>query len=208
MSCRSVNAVGSNAYDGYNKEMSLARLVRSIAVDDEVMSLPDIVLPPRHEATALIQTCMANILLFCPIQSSTAIFGALDRVYQSGGQLSSFYDVWNTRLLLAIAIMSRSRNKGDLEYQDASRHVAVAMRNLGEYMISPSSVDRLQSVLLLVLYSTLDPFHFNCWYLNGLACRMMSDMGLHAYVSDQPPTDAQPVDAHRRAFHCIYILDR
>ena len=109
--------------------------------------------------------------------------------------------------MLAIAYASLSRRRGDTQYQDAVRHASSALDHI-EAVIHPGSVVGIQAMILLVLYSMLDPHHFNSWYLIGLSSRAMVDIGLH----QDPPPELQlkesELDLRRRIYLCVYVLDR
>lgn len=116
-------------------------------------------------------------------------------------------DHWTTRFILAIALASLSRRRGDTQYQDAVRHATAALDHI-ETIIHPSSISGIQALILLVLYSILDPHHFSSWYLIGLASRAMVDIGLH----QDPPRELRlketELELRRRLHLSVYALDR
>lgn len=202
----SVNATASG-YHGFTKEMSFARLVLSTASVEE-MPPPSInALPTRDVATTLVKECIQKVFVLYPVLSETAIFGSLEAAYQHGGNYCLPADRWNIRMVLAIALLCRSQSKGDVHYQSAVRHAAVALEQR-EAVIQPGSVAAVQAVLLLVIYSTLDPSHFSCWYLIGVASRIMVDIGLHQEGTEDARTKPSQLETRRRLFYCVYSLDR
>ena len=164
------------------------------------------VLPQRYAIAPLIEHYLGNINVLYPFLTETMLYGSIDTVYQEGGRASPM-DHWTTRLVLAVALASQSRRRGDTQYQDAVRYASSALDHIEE-VLHPGSVPAIQALILLVLYSMLDPHHFNSWYLIGLASRAMVDIGLH----QDPPPELQikepELEVRRRVYHCVYDLDR
>lgn len=166
------------------------------------------VLPHRQSITPLIQHYIDNIHVLYPFLSETKLFAAVAAVYQKEDPgAASPMDHWTTRMLLAIALASWSRRRGDPHYQEAVRHAAGAFEHV-EQVVQPGSLAGIQAMLLMVLYSMLDPHHFKSWNLIGLASRAMVDIGLH----QDPPTDLRLKESdhqiRRRVYASIYSLDR
>ena len=165
------------------------------------------VLPQRYAIAPLIEHYLGNINVLYPFLTETMLYGSIDAVYQEGGRNASPMDHWTTRLVLAVALASQSRRRGDTQYQDAVRYASSALERIEE-VLYPGSVPAIQALILLVLYSMLDPHHFNSWYLIGLASRAMVDIGLH----QDPPPELQikepELEVRRRVYYCVYDLDR
>ena len=165
------------------------------------------VLPQRYAIAPLIEHYLGNINVLYPFLTETMLYGSIDAVYQEGGRNASPMDHWTTRLVLAVALASQSRRRGDTQYQDAVRYASSALEHIEE-VLYPGSVPAIQALILLVLYSMLDPHHFNSWYLIGLASRAMVDIGLH----QDPPPELQikepELEVRRRVYYCVYDLDR
>ncbi|MCJ1288279.1 hypothetical protein MMC26_007634 [Xylographa opegraphella] len=201
-------AVNATARDfhGFTKEMSFARLVLSTSSVEEMPRFSSTALPPRDLGRGLVQRCLQEMFTLYPVLTDTAIFGSLDAVYQQRGYTTASQR-WDVRLTFAIALMSRSRSKGDLEYQDAIRHASSALED-AEAVLLPGSIASLRAILLLVLYSLLDPTHFNSWYLIGVASRVMADLGLHQDPGEELRVKISHLMLRRRIFYCVYTLDR
>lgn len=187
--------------------MSFARLVLSTACIEEMPSSSGLTLPPRDIATGLVQSCIAKVLILYPVISDTALFGSLESVYQHGGRFSSPWDRWCVRMVLAIAYMCHSRAHGDLHYRNAVSHASVALEHR-ESVIQPGSMTAVQAILLLVVFSMLDPSHFSCWYLVGVASRVMVDIGLHQDPTEDVRVKRSHLESRRCVFYCVYTLDR
>jgi hypothetical protein len=202
---RSLNAT-STGYQGFNQEMSFARLVLSTASLEDIPPSSNIAFPVRESAADLVQECVKNVFSVYPVLSETATYGSLEAAYRHAGQFCSSLDLWNVRLVIAIGLLCRSTSKDDMHYQSAVRHLSAALEHR-EAVLQPGSAEAIQAILLLVLYSLLDPAHFSVWYLVSVASRIWVDIGLHQEPVHlrRKSTTAQ---YHRRLFYCIYSLDR
>ncbi|MCJ1386365.1 hypothetical protein MMC17_009491 [Xylographa soralifera] len=201
----SVNATARD-FHGFTKEMSFARLVLSTSSVEEMPRFSSNALPPRELGRELVQRCLREMFSLYPVLTDTAIFGSLDAVYQQRGYITALHR-WDVRLSFAIALMSRSPSKGGQMYRDAVRHASSALED-AEAVILPGSIASLQAILLLVLYSMLDPSHFNSWYLIGVASRVMADLGLHQDPAEELRVKEPHLILRRRIFSCVYTLDR
>ncbi|KAI4135798.1 MAG: hypothetical protein LQ347_000344 [Umbilicaria vellea] len=201
-----VNATARDFY-GFTAEMSFARLVLSTSSKEAMPPFATNVLPPRYAATPLVQHYLDYVFILYPFLSEAALFASLDNLYQDAGRHATPMDHWTIRMVLAIALASRSRYNGDSQYRDAVRHAAAALE-WGDRVLQPGSRVAIQALLLLVQYAMLDPFHFSSWYLIGVASRVMVDLGLH----QDPPEELRMKDAHltlrRRIYSSVYALDR
>ncbi|MCJ1396389.1 hypothetical protein MMC18_009279 [Xylographa bjoerkii] len=186
--------------------MSFARLVLSTSSVEEMPRFSSNALPSRELGRELVQQCLKETFSLYPVLTDTAIFGSLDAVYQQRGY-STVSHCWDVRLSFAIALLSRSRSKGDHLYRDAVRHASSALE-VAEAVILPGSIASLQAIILLVLYSMLDPSHFNSWYLIGVASRVMADLGLHQEPAEELRVKESHLMLRRRIFSCVYTLDR
>ena len=187
--------------------MSFAKLVLSTS---SVLAMPKPVntyLPQRYEITPLIDHYLENIHALYPFLSESKLFKSIDAVYQENGRHALPIDRWTTRLVLATAIASLSRVRGDTRYQDSVRHVAAALEEI-ETVVRPGSMVGIQAILQLVLYALLDPRHFNSWYLVGLASRVMVDLGLHQDPPEELRLNHSELDMRLRIYQCVYALDR
>lgn len=169
--------------------------------------MPGQKLPARFEAAPLFQHYFDNIFTQLPFFVETSFWTSVDAVYQSGGRFAKPFDHWILRMVLAIAAASLSRESGDANSQRARALVAEALQ-YAEEVCCPGSISGIQAILLLAQYSLVDPKHFRCWYLVGMAARVMVDLGLHQDPPSEVITDADRLDLRRRVFHSIYCLDR
>ena len=187
--------------------MSFARLVLSTSTFEAMPCLDVIELPPRYSISHLIQHYLENIYVLYPFIAETRLFASLDALYQNKGQYANSFDRWTVRLVLAVAYASLSRQKGSPQYQAAVCHATAALE-CAENVLHPGSIVGVQALLLLVLYAMLDPYHFNSWYLIGVASRVMVDLGLHQESTSSMKATGLEADLRRRVYHSVYTLDR
>ena len=202
---RSVNATARD-FHGFTKQMSFARLVLSTSSVEPMPQFTINELPPRYAITPLIQHYLGNIYVLYPFLSETKLFASLDVLYQDGGRSAKPTDRWTVRLVLAVALASLSRRRGDAQYKDSVYHAVAALESI-EVVIQPGSIAGVQAILLLVLYAMLDPHHFKSWYLIGVASRAMVDLGLHQDCTEVQMLSTE-ADLRRRVYHSVYTLDR
>lgn len=203
---RSLNAT-SRDFHGFTRDMSFARLVLAISSLEEMPSNVNHPLPSRHAIMPFINHYLDNIYVLYPFFPETKLFASLDVLYQEGGCHANAIDHWHVRLVLAIALASLSRRRGDDKHRDAISHAATAFK-WAEIVIQPGSLVGIQAILLLVLYATLDPHHFNSWYLIAVASRVMIDLGLHQDSADMSAMRDSDVQIRHRIYQSVYTLDR
>lgn len=164
-------------------------------------------LPPRHAIMPLLNHYLDNIYILYPFLPETKLFASVDVLYQEGGCHADAIDHWHVRMVLAIALASLSRQRGDAQHRDATSHAATAFKS-AEIVLQPGSLVGIQAILLLVLYAMLDPHRFDCWYLIGVASRVMVDLGLHQDSADQLLMKDSEVQLRHRIYQSVYTLDR
>lgn len=187
--------------------MSFARLVLSTSAVEAMPKFKSAARLPQNAITSLVEHYIENIYVFYPFLSETKIFASIDALYHERGDYASSVDRWTVGFVLAIALASQSRQRADQHYQKAVYHASMALE-CAETVLQPGSMVGVQSILLLVLYATLDPYHFNSWYLIGVASRAMVDLGLHQELTSPKQLPSAEADMRRRIFHSVYILDR
>ena len=205
--CLSVNATAGGC-PGFMVDMSFARLVLATACHQDLHIDAPQPLPSRDICRSLARQCSDNVFAFYGgVLSETAVFGALESAHQRDGRFCRAMEMWIAHLVLAIAFMSRSHYQHDSYYRDGTSHAATALR-YSEDVIQTGSVAGVQAVLLLVLYAMLDPSRLNCWYLIGVASRIMVDIGLHQGSFAKGRYGKQQSELRRRVFYSVYSLDR
>lgn len=202
----SVNAT-SRDFRGITSNTSFAKLLLTVSTREPLPQFSSRPLPPRHEATPLVQFYFDNIFVQMPFFTETSFWTSVDLVYQNGGRFAKSFDHWIVRMVLAIASASLSHQRGSKNYQRAMSLASAAL-DYSEDVLHPGSIAGIQAILLLAQYSLVDPEHFRSWYLVGMAARVMVDLGLHQDPPAEVVTDEDRLDLRRRVFYCIYSLDR
>lgn len=164
-------------------------------------------LPPRHEATPLLQFYFDNIFTQMPFFAETSFWTSVDAVYQSGGRFAKSFDHWILRLVLGTASATLSHQVGDASHQRALSLLSGAMQ-YSEDVLHPGSVSGIQAIVLLAQYSLVDPLRFRTWYLVGMAARALVDLGLHQDPPEEVASTIPGLDLRRKVFHSVYCLDR
>ena len=215
---RSVNATTRDFEPSVNN-MTFARLVLAAAGNDP---LPEIIvpaakLPSRQASYAIVQYYLTHVHSLFPFFAETSLLALLEELYlhqqplqpnmpQLRTNLRSS-DYWMLYMVLAIGSSAQSRNRQDTFYTNGVEFAARAMP-YADRALAPGHFTQIQSLLLLTLYSMLDPAHFDSWHLIGFTCRAIVDLGFHQDPPQSQNLDATALDARRRTFYCAYALDR
>lgn len=163
-------------------------------------------MPPRYAATPLIQHYVNNLFTLLPIFEEATLYACVDAVYHLEDTAKAF-DHWVVRMVLAIACLSQSEQRGDTLYSDAVGHANAALEH-AEMVLHPGFISSIQALILLVIYATMDPHHFDSWTLIGAASRAMVDLGIHQDPSRSTPIARAKLEIRRRVYWCVYSLDR
>jgi hypothetical protein len=187
--------------------VSFSQLLLTISSVEPLPRFSSKALPPRYEATALIQYYFDNIFTQLPFFTETAFWTSVDTVYQDSGRFAKPFDHWIVRMVLAIASASLAHRGLNNGAQRAMSLVSAAL-DYAEEVLRPGSIVGIQAILLLAQYSLVDPEHFRPRFLAGIAARVMVDLGLHQDPPADVFTDRDRLEQRRRIFYCIYSLDR
>ncbi|KAF2129219.1 hypothetical protein P153DRAFT_375751 [Dothidotthia symphoricarpi CBS 119687] len=200
-----VNATARDFY-GFTTEMSYARLILSAASKEPLPTGMTKALPPKFAATPLIQHYLNNIFTLLPIFEEATLYSSVDAVYRQG-DVATPLDRWIVRMVLAIASLSQSQQRGDALYSDAVGHAVAALDYAGD-VLHPGYVSSIQALVLLTIYAALDPHHFDSWTLIGAASRALVDIGMHQDPSKNIAISQAKLEIRRRVYWCVYALDR
>jgi hypothetical protein len=187
--------------------MTFARLILAATNNDAISKPKPFQLPPRAATMALAQYYLDNVYALFPVFSETALFNALDAVYQTSGRPVTDFEYWLLYMVLAVASSAQSRSSRDELYIDGINWVGRALR-YADKVLMPGYVAQIQALVLLVQYSMLDPAHFDSWQLIGFACRAVVDLGFHQDPPKEQQPDKKTLEMRRRLFYCVYSLDR
>ncbi|KAL3420676.1 fungal specific transcription factor domain-containing protein [Phlyctema vagabunda] len=202
----SVNAT-TRDFESSTTNMTFARLILAATNNDTLQVSTPVQLPSRARATELVQYYLDHIFALYPVFSETALYNALDAIYQENGRPVTDFEQWLFYLVLAIASTCQSRNNQDSHYQDGLLWVGRAL-SYADKALMPGYVSQIQALVLLVQYSMLDPAHFDSWHLIGFACRAIVDLGFHQDPPKEQQPDKKTLDLRRRIFYSVYALDR
>lgn len=164
-------------------------------------------LPTRSQASPLVRHYVDSFLSVLPVFGETSLYSTMDAVYSSDSLKMTQMDYWTLRMVLAIASVAKSQQRGDTPYSDAVGHICEAL-SVAESVLHPGSIWSIQAMVLLVQYSILDPAHFDSWTLIGAASRAMVDLGMHQEPSKSLNTPKDKLELRRRVYYCVYSLDR
>lgn len=187
--------------------MSYARLIQCACTKDSLPEGLNKALPPRYSASPLIQHYLNHIFILLPLCDEASLYASVDAVYNPDPRKATAFDHWTVRMILAIASVSVSNQRGDSSYLDGIGHVSVALQH-AEDVLHPGSIPSIQAVLLLVEYAMFDPHHFDSWTLVGVASRAMVDLGIHQDPSKASTMSKAKLELRRRVYYCVYALDR
>ncbi|KAG6014741.1 hypothetical protein E4U43_006201 [Claviceps pusilla] len=187
--------------------ITFARLVLAAITKDSLTESSQPIAPSRQTANSIVQYFMNNIYPLFPCFSETALLTVLDDVYRQDDRVIKDSDYWMLYLVLAIGSTAQSRRVYDEQYNNGVDFVCRAMA-FADRALAPGYVYQIQSLLLLTMYSLLDPAHFDTWHLIGLTARAIIDLGLHQDPPMSSVTDRLALDLRRKIFYCTYALDR
>ncbi|KAK2592860.1 hypothetical protein QQS21_009427 [Conoideocrella luteorostrata] len=187
--------------------MTFARLVLAATTKDSLPESSEYMLPSRQIANTILQYFMVNVYTLFPCFSQTALWTILDDVYRQDERVIKDSDYWLLYLVLAIGSTAQSCRKNDQHYNSGVAFMCRAMA-YADRALAPGYVNQIQSLLLLTLYSMLDPAHFDTWHLIGLTTCAVVDLGLHQDPPMSSVSDRSALDMRRKIFYCTYALDR
>lgn len=187
--------------------MTFARLILAATNYDAISKSKPFELPPRASTMALAQYYLDNVYALFPVFSETALFNALDAVYQTNSRPVTDFEYWLLYMVLGVASSAQSRSNRDNLYMEGLNWVGHALR-YADKVLMPGYVSQIQALVLLVQYSMLDPAHFDSWQLIGFACRAVVDLGFHQDPPKEQQVDKKTLEMRRRLFYCVYSLDR
>ncbi|CAO1622160.1 unnamed protein product [Parajaminaea phylloscopi] len=145
-------------------------------------------LPVVHEVTAALQ--VGNVYAGC------------------GSTVDHF------QVIMMIAISLASITRSHRHTSDVARlgqdFYKTAHRLLGKGILTTPGVERVQCVLLMLLYSLLVPRSSNVAYLSSMAMQFAMELNLHSEQAIQRSCgrDELMADVHRRVFWTCYSIDR
>ena len=187
--------------------MTFARLIFAASNNEAVPKPKSFQLPPRSATILLIQFYLDNIFVLFPVFSETALFNALDAIYQVNGRPVADFEYWLLYMVFAVSSAAQSQSSNDTYSSNGLMWTGRALR-YADKVLMPGYVSQIQALVLLVQYSMLDPAHFDSWQLVGFASRAIVDLGFHQDPPKEQQTDKKTLEMRRKLFYCVYSLDR
>lgn len=203
---RTINATVRD-FDPATTNLTFARFVLAAASNNSLPDASDFVLPPRQLAQSIVQFYMANVYSLFPCVAETAVLTALDDLYSQDNRVMGHADYWLVYMVLAIGSAAQSRQLNDVHYNNGVSFMSKAI-DYADQSLALGAVTQLRSLVLLTIYSTLDPAHFDSWHLVGFAARATIDLGYHQDPRSSTVSDGSSLDMRRKLFYCVYALDR
>ena len=114
-------------------------------------------------------------------------------------------------MVFAISVHFAGRIRGDVTASNmADSYHEQALTFLGD-LLRHKTIDSLQAILLILLFSIVNPQKPIVWHLLGSALRLASELGIHTEtICQQPALEAfeDTSDLPRRLFWSLYSMDR
>lgn len=80
--------------------------------------------------------------------------------------------------------------------------------DLSNRVFGSVSLPSLQSILLVVVHSLINPGGCDVWTLTHIAMAHAVDLGIHLEASTSGLFSSTAIELRRRVFFCVYSLDR
>lgn len=106
---------------------------------------------------------------------------------------------------MVLAIGALTQDNSSLERSCHVVFCANAARQNMAQVTSKESIETLQLLLLLTIFSLYDPCGGSSWHLVGLSLQVAIALGLHQIPQDHIQASS---GFGERAFWCAYVLDR
>ncbi|KAA8629195.1 hypothetical protein SMACR_03742 [Sordaria macrospora] len=193
--------------DHEKTRLSLATIILAASTNKFVPQSRSVGLPPYDKASKIVDFYMSSVHQLYPAFSRRIFNGLLEDIYSTSQRQFTPADYWLFWMVLAIGSTAQSRQKDDSPYLDGLDYLACALP-FAQEVLSPGNVKQIQSLLLLTLYSTYDPDHFDTWQVLGFTCRAILDQGPFADPPEHHGMSLTDVKLRRRIFRSAYSLDR
>ncbi|KAM0666674.1 hypothetical protein ACQRIU_004529 [Beauveria bassiana] len=202
----SVNAVARD-FEPEAFNVTFAGLVLTATMNNALPASTEPDLPPKQVTHSIMQYFMTHIYTLFPCFSETALLTVISDLYQEDHRVIRDSDYWLMYMVLAIGYTAQSQQVNDTNYECAVEYVVKALK-YADQALAPGTGTQIQSLLLLTIYSLLDPAHFDSWHLLGFTARACVDLGFHQDPPTSSSSDRTALDIRRRIFYSVYALDR
>lgn len=171
-----------------------------------LLNIPSSLPPQKDNALELTARYFKTVHLIYPFLHEPSHMERIDRVYVSERQLP--LDMFHVFIVLAISALDLSRQfKVHLPVEG---YYTAAMKHV-DYVCGESSIDGLQSLLLLMVYALHNPScGLNIWTLNYQCLASVIDLGLQRDIRASPAFQISVVEQEMRTriFWVAYTFDR
>ncbi|KAF1738989.1 Positive regulator of purine utilization [Beauveria bassiana] len=202
----SVNAVARD-FEPEAFNVTFAGLVLTATMNNALPASTEPDLPPKQVTHSIMQYFMTHIYTLFPCFSETALLTVISDLYQEDHRVIRDSDYWLMYMVLAIGYTAQSQQVNDTNYECGVEYVVKALK-YADQALAPGTGTQIQSLLLLTIYSLLDPAHFDSWHLLGFTARACVDLGFHQDPPTSSSSDRTALDIRRRIFYSVYALDR
>ncbi|KAM3509040.1 hypothetical protein MY10362_000829 [Beauveria mimosiformis] len=203
---RSVNAVARD-FEPEAFNVTFAGLVLTATMNNALPASTEPDLPPKQVTHSIMQYFMTHIYTLFPCFSETALLTVISDLYQEDHRVIRDSDYWLMYMVLAIGYTAQSQQVNDTNYECGVEYIVKALK-YADQALAPGTGTQIQSLLLLTIYSLLDPAHFDSWHLLGFTARACVDLGFHQDPPTSSSSDRTALDIRRRIFYSVYALDR
>ncbi|KAK8086063.1 hypothetical protein PG994_001037 [Apiospora phragmitis] len=124
-----------------------------------------------------------------------------------------FVDAYFRNVNRAYPFVDRNKILHDLERagqipDDTALRFDVAYSDIIQECLCRESIESIQILVLLALYSLFDPAGASAWSIVGIVSRQAMLLGLSRRASDETTLSATAIELRHRLFWSIYVLDR
>ncbi|KAK8093501.1 hypothetical protein PG997_000186 [Apiospora hydei] len=117
-------------------------------------------------------------------------------------------DADSTLLYLIMAIGCTTLQRAGQIPDDTALRFDVAYSDIIQECLCRESIESIQILVLLALYSLFDPSGASAWSIVGIVSRQAMLLGLSRRASDETTLSATAIELRHRLFWSIYVLDR
>lgn len=154
---------------------------------------------------------MTRVVTQCPLFYVADLVAYFNSVFHNpisslNGDISgSPREIFVISLIMAISLTTAARTQQVWANSIATGLIKEAMQHIQS--VCTNDISGLQSLLLLLQYTNLDPTAANVWLLSGFTTQACIDLGLHHETSAVQRMDPLSKDIRRRVFWCAYEME-
>ncbi|KXJ87002.1 fungal-specific transcription factor domain-domain-containing protein [Microdochium bolleyi] len=162
-------------------------------------------LPSNAVARKFVDAYLRNVNRAYPFVDRKRLQGSLESL----DDLSRYHRTAESTLLyLVMAIGCTTLQRAGQIPEDSASKFHVSYSDIIQECVCTQSIESIQILLLLALYSLFDPFAPPAFTIMGIVARQAMVLGLTRRSSDDKALAASDVELRHRLTWSIYILDR